>query len=162
MFFIRAFQPEDFNDIIKIEQQVFSEHDPYVYMELYESVPDGFYVAIMNGETVGYVVGFISIPIRGRVFTLGVKEECRGMGIGTKLMDEICATLRKNGSDEATLEVRISNISAQHFYFKLGFIPTWVERGYYTDGEDALVMRKELRLDFQRSSEKHYQYVKYL
>lgn len=144
LFFIRAFQPEDFNDVIQIERQVFSEHDPYVYMELYESVPEGFYVAIMEGETVGYVVGFISIPIRGRIFTLAVKEECRGMGIGTKLMDKICETLKKNGSDEATLEVRISNIPAQHFYMKKGFTPAWVERGYYNDGEDALIMKKEL------------------
>lgn len=144
MFFIRAFQPEDFNDIIEIERQVFSEHDPYIYMELYESVPDGFFVAIMDGEIVGYVVGFISIPIKGRIFTLCVKEGCRGMGIGTKLVEKICETLRKKGSNEATLEVRISNISAQHFYFKRGFMPTWVERGYYSDGEDALVMRKEL------------------
>jgi ribosomal-protein-alanine N-acetyltransferase len=144
MFFIRAFQPEDFNDIVEIERHVFSEHDPYVYMELYESVPDGFYVAIMNGKTVGYVVGFISITIKGRIFTLCVKEEYRGMGIGTRLMDKICATLKENGSDEATLEVRISNISAQHFYFKRGFIPAWIERGYYSDGEDALVMRREL------------------
>jgi len=113
-------------------------------MELYESVPDGFYVAIIDGETVGYVVGFISIPIRGRVFTLAVKEEYRSMGVGTQLMDKICETLKSNGSDEATLEVRISNIPAQHFYMKRGFVPAWVERGYYTDGEDALIMKKEL------------------
>ena len=144
MFFIRAFQPEDFNDIVEIERHVFREHDPYVYMELYESVPDGFYVAIMNGKTVGYVVGFISITIKGRIFTLGVKEEYRSMGIGTQLLDKICATLKENGSDEVTLEVRISNIPAQHFYLKRGFIPVWIERGYYSDGEDAMVMRKEL------------------
>jgi len=80
LFFIRPFQPEDFNDVIEIERQVFCEHDPYVYMELYESVPDGFYVAIMDGETVGYVVGFISIPIRGRVFYTGCERRVQEYG----------------------------------------------------------------------------------
>ena len=144
MLIIRAFQPEDFCDVIEIERQIFGEHDPYVYMELYESVPEGFYVAILDGKTAGFVVGFISIPIRGRIFTLAVKEEYRGMGIGTKLLDKICEILKTNGSDEATLEVRISNIPAQHFYMKQGFVPAWVEHRYYNDGEDALIMTKEL------------------
>jgi ribosomal-protein-alanine N-acetyltransferase len=38
----------------------------------------------------------------------------------------------------------MSNIPAQHFYMNRGFAPAWVERGYYTDGEDALIMKKEL------------------
>lgn len=144
MYIIRSFQPQDFHEVVEIERSVFKEHDPYLYMELYESVSDGFLVAVDDSEIIGYAVGFISIPGKGKIFTLAVKEEYRGLGIGTALMDEVCATLKNKGAKEATLEVRLHNISAQQFYIKKGFIPTWIEKGYYSDGEDALVMKKEL------------------
>ena len=144
MFRIRPFQPDDFNAVIEIEWQVFKEHDPYMYMKLYESLSDGFYVAVDDGEVIGYVVGFISYPKKGRIFTLAVREKYRGMGIGTMLIEKIYSVLKKNGAKEIHLEVRLSNTSARQFYLKHGFMPVWVEQGYYNDGEDALIMEKEL------------------
>lgn len=144
MFFLRQFQPGDFHQVIDIEQRVFQEHDPYVYMELYESVADGFYVAVDSGKVVGYVVGFLSMPGKGRIFTLAVEEGYRNRGIGTRLMERICDLLKIKGAKGAALEVRLSNVSAQQFYLRRGFVPAWVERGYYSDGEDAVVMKKEL------------------
>lgn len=113
-------------------------------MELYESVADGFYVAVDSGKVVGYVVGFLSMPGKGRIFTLAVEEGYRNRGIGTRLMERICDLLKIKGAKGAALEVRLSNVSAQQFYLRRGFVPAWVERGYYSDGEDAVVMKKEL------------------
>lgn len=144
MFFIRPFQPQDFHEIINIEQKIFKEHDPYTYMELYESVADGFLVALDNKKIIGYVVGFLSTPGRGRIFSLAVLENYRKKGIGTNLITKICTTLKKKGANEIGLEVRMSNVSAQKFYLKQDFIPVWVEKGYYNDGEDALVLKKEI------------------
>jgi len=144
LFILRLFQPEDFNSVIKLESQIFHEHDPHLYMEMYEKVPGGFFVAVDAGEVIGYTVGFISVPGKSRIFTIGVKETYRGRGVGTQLINRICDVLKEKGARVATLEVRMSNIPAQHFYLRRGFVPAWVERGYYIDGEDALVMKKEL------------------
>ncbi|MDF1557575.1 MAG: ribosomal protein S18-alanine N-acetyltransferase [ANME-2 cluster archaeon] len=144
MFSIRLFQPEDFQRVIALESQIFQEHDPHIYMELYESVPGGFYVAEDDAKVIGYAVCFISLSGNGRIFTLAVEERCRGRGVGTQLINRICDVLTEKGATVASLEVRMSNIPAQHFYLRHGFVPAWVERGYYTDGEDALVMKKEL------------------
>ncbi|MCD4844429.1 MAG: ribosomal protein S18-alanine N-acetyltransferase [Methanosarcinales archaeon] len=143
MFFIRPFQPEDFNDIIKIEWEIFKEHDPHMYMELYETVSDGFYVAVHQHVITGFVVGFISMPGKGRIFTLAVREKYRRLGIGSNLMDTIISILWKKGAQDISLEVRLQNIAAQQFYLKHGFVPEWVEKGYYNDGENALVMKKK-------------------
>lgn len=44
-----------------------------------------------------------------------------------------------------TLEVRVSNEPAKNLYRKLGFEPSGVRPGYYSDnGEDALIMWAEL------------------
>lgn len=40
------------------------------------------------------------------------------------------------------LEVRQSNTAAIQLYSKLGFNKTELAEGYYTDGEDAIVMEK--------------------
>jgi ribosomal-protein-alanine N-acetyltransferase len=144
LIFIRPFQPEDFHDVIEIEHQIFQEHDPYNYMELYESTAEGFLVAVDKGNVIGYIVGFISIPNKGRIFTLAVKENYRNMGIGTSLMKRMCEIFKEKGVKQVSLEVRINNISAQQFYIKKGFVPIMIERGYYSDGEDSLVLTKEL------------------
>ncbi|MCZ7373105.1 MAG: ribosomal-protein-alanine N-acetyltransferase, partial [Candidatus Methanoperedens sp.] len=60
MNIIRKFQPEDFPVVINIEQQVFNEHDPFYYMQFYETCSGGFIVAQIHGLVVGFVVGFLT------------------------------------------------------------------------------------------------------
>jgi len=144
LFIIRPFKPEYFHEVISIEHEIFKEHDPYTYMELYESVSDGFLVAIDQKTLIGFVVGFLSIPGKGRIFTIAVLPKYQNKGIGTNLLENICSVLKEKGAKEVGLEVRMSNLSAQQFYLKRGFIPVWVEKGYYSDGENALVLKKQL------------------
>ena len=42
------------------------------------------------------------------------------------------------------LEVRESNLSAKNLYYKCGFKDLSVRKNYYADGENAVVMEKEL------------------
>ena len=57
MILIRKFQPGDFAGVIEIEHEQFSEHDPYLYMSLYELNMDTFFVAEDQGTVVGFVAG---------------------------------------------------------------------------------------------------------
>ena len=47
--------------------------------------------------------------------------ECRGRGLGTRLMRRVLAEGRRLGATRATLEVRASNDAARRFYERLGF-----------------------------------------
>jgi len=95
-------------------------------------------------KIIGFVVGFLSIPAKGRIFTIAVLAKYHNKGIGNNLLENICSVLKIKGAKEVGLEVRMSNFSAQKFYLKRGFIPVWVEKGYYSDGENAFVLKKEL------------------
>ena len=53
------------------------------------------------------------------------------------------ALLEKN-IEKIFLEVRLSNLPAQNLYIKNGFNRINVRKSYYSDGEDAVVMAKEL------------------
>src|SRR5674476_79827 len=94
---IRHFAPEDFQEIVEIEREAFSEHNSLVYMSFYEMVVDGFLVAEQNGKVVGYIVGYRSAENEGHIFSVGVKEEYRGRGIGTELIHKICDIFVANG-----------------------------------------------------------------
>ena len=83
---IRRFAPEDFQEVVEIESEAFSEHNSLLYMSFYETVGDGFLVAEQDGNVVGYVVGYRSGENEGHIFSVGVKEEYRGRGIGTSLI----------------------------------------------------------------------------
>jgi len=144
MIIVRRFQPADFSGVITIEREQFDEHDPYLYMSLYEFNEDTFFVADHLGEVVGFVVGVMSIGEEGaygRVFSIAVREAYQGLGIGTQLMKHVIDALYRKNIDDIMLEVRKHNFRAVQFYQRLGFVIDRVDAGYYSDGEDAVVMR---------------------
>ncbi|MCO5381843.1 MAG: ribosomal protein S18-alanine N-acetyltransferase [Methanosarcina barkeri] len=141
---IRRFAPEDFQEVVEIEREAFSEHNSLVYMSFYEMVGDSFLVAEQDGKVVGYVVGYRSAENEGHIFSIGVKEEYRGRRIGTGLIHAICDIFVANGLKYARLEVRISNTGAQKLYRSIGFVPCWTEKNYYSNGEDGMVMKMHL------------------
>ena len=70
--------------------------------------------------------------------TLAVGRAHRRRGIATRLMRWI---LHETGVQQATLEVRRSNLAALNLYEKLGFRATAVRHGYYQNpDEDGLIL----------------------
>ena len=66
------------------------------------------------------------------------------MGIGAELIRELLALSSAAGVVKFTLEVRVSNETAQSVYKKFGFREAGYRRHYYEDnGEDAIIMWKE-------------------
>ncbi|MGM0771247.1 MAG: ribosomal protein S18-alanine N-acetyltransferase [Halobacteriota archaeon] len=141
---IRKFEPCDFEGVLDIETEAFTEHNPFVYMNFYEMNNEGFFVVSINNLIVGFVMGYRSDVNEGRIFSLAVKKEYQGMGIGSHLMATILNGFVQQGLRSATLEVRISNHTARKLYSDLGFIDCWVEQGYYSDGENGVIMKKQL------------------
>jgi ribosomal-protein-alanine N-acetyltransferase len=66
------------------------------------------------------------------------------LGIGRLLMETVIEKLKSYGVLEVWLEVRVSNISAIEFYKKLGFKRSGYAPSYYSDGEDAIILKKYL------------------
>jgi ribosomal-protein-alanine N-acetyltransferase len=141
---IRYFEPEDFTEVLEIESEAFAEHNPFIYMNFYEMNGECFLVAEEKGCIAGFAVGYQISAGEGRIFSLAVKERYRGHGIGTHLLETITGIFREKMLAFASLEVRISNLEAQRLYQKTGFIPCWIQHGYYSDGEDGIIMKKRL------------------
>ncbi len=144
MIVIRIFQPEDFQWVIDIERTVFNEHDPYYYMQFYETCSEGFLVAEINSIVVGYIVGFRVSEETVRIFSFAVRSEYQNRGIGSALLKEVIDIFRQSGVVEILLEVRQSNIKAIRFYKKHGFRQIGIAEKYYNNGESAYLMRLKL------------------
>lgn len=92
------------------------------------------------------LVGFLTYSLSEDFSELNdvlVKPTFRRQGVANSLMGEFISRV-KGKTPKIFLEVRLSNVSAQALYEKWGFSRLSVRKKYYSDGEDALVMQKEL------------------
>jgi Acetyltransferases len=152
-FFIRRYHPDDRYSILMLEAEAFNEHNPYEYIHFYEVFLDGFFVFVLNGDVVGFIVGYALSESEGHIFSLAVSKFHRNQGIAEHLIDHICTYFLLKGLQKASLEVRISNQPAINLYSKLGFAAAWIESQYYSDGEDGYVMMTNLNSYFFRKEQ---------
>jgi ribosomal-protein-alanine N-acetyltransferase len=142
---IRPIKPTDFEHIIQIEFESFSDPFPLsVFQLIAENAPDLFLVAVENGKLLGYIVAEIKerADLRiGHLISIAVRRDKRRLGVGHELLASLNRVLIEKGCKELYLEVRVSNEGAKAFYQKMGFKQYRRTRKYYDDGEDALVMR---------------------
>lgn len=88
----------------------------------------------------GYAGGWFIID-EAHIATIAVRPEWRGRGVGELLFSGLLRWAMTQGASYALLEVRVSNIAAQHLYAKYGLEVVGRRRRYYTDNhEDALLM----------------------
>lgn len=143
-FKLRPFVLADLTRVMEIEWESFLDGDEALYRELHDEWPDGFLVAELNGEVIGFLVLVITLEGEGRVFALAVDARYRGKGVGRQLLKVAFRTLRKLLIGFVRLEVRVGNQVAQRLYRSMGFMEIGFIPFYYKDGEGALVMRKVL------------------
>jgi ribosomal-protein-alanine N-acetyltransferase len=98
------------------------------------------YLVITNGDKriIGYG-GLLVIDDDAHITTLAVEPEARGQNVGKRLMLALVDQALGVGARHLTLEVRLSNSSAQGLYELFGFEPVGRRKNYYKN-EDALVM----------------------
>lgn len=94
------------------------------------------------------VLGFVSARVGGEelhVNNIGVVEDARRLGIGSRLLGAALERGREMGARGAALEVRAGNRAAQALYERHGFRVVGRRRNYYRHPqEDALVMTADL------------------
>jgi [ribosomal protein S18]-alanine N-acetyltransferase len=79
------------------------------------------------------------------LLAIATHPDHRGRGIATTMLAHVLDAARSTGCSLATLEVRRSNTPAIALYERAGFKTVHVRTRYYQDdGEDALVMLRDL------------------
>lgn len=150
---IEEFTPSDLDAVLDIETRSFRQPwGPRSFLAELSCKESITLVMKGNGadcrETVlGYMCGRL---IEGELYILklAVSENWRCCGIGSQLLTESLRLAGEKNSLSAVLDVRLSNKRAISMYKKHGFQMIGKRPKYYLDtGEDALVMRKNLKED---------------
>jgi ribosomal-protein-alanine N-acetyltransferase len=88
--------------------------------------------------------GFWLMVGEAHISTIAVQPNWRRRGIGELLLVAMLDRATELEAEIATLEVRVSNVTAQNLYHKYGFQQVGLRRHYYRDSnEDALIMSTE-------------------
>lgn len=141
-FQIRAAAKGDLEGVAATERDVFP--DPWPAASFVPLLEQDALVAEISGQIAGYLFGR-SAADEAEVLNLAVLPEYRRAGLGRRLLETVFDRWEARGVARVYLEVRASNEGALAFYQALGFWPTRVRRGYYSQPtEDALVLTRNL------------------
>jgi ribosomal-protein-alanine N-acetyltransferase len=146
-FKLRDFAPEDFETLWRLDQNCFPPGISYSKPELrsYLRRPGSFTLVATDIER-GTVAGFIVVQdgATGHVITIDVDPSARRAGVGSLLLQAAEDRLRSMGSRAVGLETAVDNVAALAFYKRHGYnvVRSWPR--YYSNGVDALVMKKYL------------------
>jgi ribosomal-protein-alanine N-acetyltransferase len=110
-----------------------------VFRDELERDDRAYVVAESDGELVGYA-GLLQVLDEGHIANVAVARSRQGMQIGRRLVLELHRIALQRGISALTLEVRSGNEPAKALYRRFGYAPVGVRKGYYADGEDALIM----------------------
>lgn len=128
--------------VMAIEREVYPRPwSPNLFIaEMNETANRAYLVAKLGRDVAGYG-GLICYGEEAHVTTVAVDPAQHRQKIGTRLLHDLIGAAIEMGTEAVSLEVRVSNWSAQRLYGRFGFRPVGVRRNYYQEiGEDALIM----------------------
>jgi [ribosomal protein S18]-alanine N-acetyltransferase len=144
---IREFKPDDFETLWRLDQECFPPGIAYSKQELRAYIRHrGAFTLIAedaNGEKAqGFIVAHPGAT--GHIVTIDVDPRTRRSGVGSALLRAAEGRLHDSGSSAVGLETAVDNVAALAFYKRHGYsvVRTWPR--YYSNGVDALVLKKTI------------------
>jgi len=128
--------------VLSIEKKSFSQ--PWSFSLFISELSNrmaNYLVLLIEGRVVGYI-GMWTFLDEAHITTFAIHPDCRRQGYGKKLFLHALKYAIDQGCLDILLEVRASNLPAQNLYRSLGFGFFGIRKKYYSDGEDALLMKK--------------------
>ena len=133
----------DLDGVLAIEDASFNNPTTRGWYEAELARPDVCKVFVIRTpeHPVAGFLAFWKVLDEMHINNLAVHPECRGQGVGRRLLVGTLHAASAMGVRRATLEVRRSNVAAQRLYAAAGFRVVGVREGYYSQPvEDALVL----------------------
>jgi ribosomal-protein-alanine N-acetyltransferase len=142
---LRLFEPEHLGPVMALVtdtfELIFSQD---MYLAIQQAWPEGQILDLEQGSVVGVLLSMRRSLDQGRVLVMAVEAEHRGSGIGGRMLGAFLQQCAREGMSSAVLEVRVSNLRAQEFYRRFGFTEVGPLPGYYPDGEDGVLMTRNV------------------
>ncbi len=115
------------------------------FINNYKPARERCWIAEMNGEIVGSVFVVQSSDAVAKLRLLLVEPKARGLGLGTRLVEECIRFARRSGYKKLMLWTNNILVEARHIYQKTGFTLTEQE-AHHSFGHDLIGETWELNL----------------
>lgn len=139
----REMKENDIETIAGLEKQIFK--DAWTYGQLLSETDGQKYKFPIVLEVKKQIAGYACVwafADEVHINNFAIVPDFRQKGLGIKLIRFILGSFKRY--KQVFLEVRESNLAAINLYKKAGFGEFFRWEKYYSDGEDALVLRKNL------------------
>ena len=98
-------------------------------------------VGIADGEVICYY-SFYNICGAGNINNLAVRQNYRGKGVGSLMLDDMIKIAQELNLSGLTLEVNENNAVAISLYDRFGFKTEGIRKKFYGGKDDAFIMWK--------------------
>ncbi|MDE5897433.1 MAG: ribosomal protein S18-alanine N-acetyltransferase [Clostridia bacterium] len=141
----RFWTMEDLDAIAALEKECFPVAAWNRRMLADSFLSGSFFGVLLEEDGLITAYGGMNVTLdEAEIQLIATSEMYRRCGRGGKVLSDLLNEAKKRGAKNVFLEVRVSNAQAQLLYLKNGFTGLYCRSRYYPDGEDAIVMKKEL------------------
>lgn len=143
---IRELLPSDVAFLVSSRDSGFS--DGWTEKMINDSLSVGNFFGFVAEED-GAPTGFVTLSMTEDfcdIESVFVRPEKRRRGVAERLFETAEKRVAEKKIPSMLLEVRKSNVPAINLYIKKGFVVISTRKKYYPDGENAVVMKKEIKL----------------
>jgi ribosomal protein S18 acetylase RimI-like enzyme len=149
---IRPLRPDDFAELMRLEEEVFGAAGegvlgPYYVRLCCEFFADTCFIVTEEGRALGYVLCFVKAR-EAYCTTLAVAPELQGSRVAFQLLRALIGALLGR-VDACWFTVKEDNVAARALHAALGATDVGVREDYYGPGDRRMVSRIEQR-GFQR------------
>ena len=140
----RDFTVRDINPVLTIERLVYDS--PWSQAKFTDSLNNPKTLASLltiDEQVLGYFVATHSSDSVD-LLNICIHPEHQHQGLGTQLFDYLTQQIQTLNLNTIFIEVRASNKSTLLFYQKLGFKVIDSRKKYYSNGEDAKILRLQI------------------
>jgi len=141
----RDFTAKDIDSVLTLERLVYDS--PWSQAKFTDSLNNPKTLAsllMIDEQVLGYFVATHS-PDSIDLLNICIHPKHQHQGLGTQLFAYLTQQLQTLNLNTIFIEVRASNKSALLFYQKLGFNLIDSRKKYYSNGEDAKILRLQTR-----------------
>lgn len=138
----------DIKQLLAVEREVYEEI-PWTASHFKHEINENRYACFIVAEESGIILGYIGLRWDRKhtdfhISNFIVRKTEQGQGLGSELFDNALELSKILEISKMSLEVALENRGAQGFYRKRGFESERILSHYYSDGNDALEMLKEI------------------
>jgi ribosomal protein S18 acetylase RimI-like enzyme len=143
---LRAYEPQDFEALYKLDQSCFPRGIAYSKSTLryYLALPSAqCLLAVDEDDIAGFILSELDGPL-AHIITLDVAEAHRRSGVGSLLLNAAEKNLFAQGIRIVFLETAVNNHAAVNFWSRHGYVQEGILKRYYLNRIDGYEMRKAL------------------